>query len=431
MNILSIGGSDPSSAAGVQRDARIAWSMGMYHLSVVTAMTAQNTSEFMGVWPVGGRAVEQQLDAVNSDFEISAIKVGMLWNAGVVNIVADFLRTTSAPVVLDPVVCSTTGGSLIEDSALRVMLDCVVPLADVITPNMAEAEYLTGMVVHDIESARAAARMLCDIGAAATVVTGVVSGHTVTDVFYDGRFCNMAGQRLDTRHRGGGCSFSMAVACQMAAGNGAAESVSLAHDTIYTSILKSVSPGAGRRVAADPWASQLVRAIDRLTDITHIADIIPQCQTNFVHAPVDSVSPDQVLGIKGRIVRTGNSAIRTGVVVQGGSRHVASAVCAMRARFPDILSAVNIKYSPEVISAIIKEGLTVAFYDRNQEPPDIKESGSSVAWGVSEAVSGLDIAPDAVCHRGDFGKEPMTIIFGLDPDEVISKVRRILTHLHQ
>ncbi|MCE2508215.1 MAG: bifunctional hydroxymethylpyrimidine kinase/phosphomethylpyrimidine kinase [Nitrosopumilaceae archaeon] len=425
MNVLFVGGSDPSGVSGVQRDARVAWSMGAHPLSVVTAVTAQNTSEFAGVQPVRRKMVRQQLDAVLSDFEVSAVKVGMLWSADIAGVVADSLKDVGAPMALDPVVRSTTGGALLDDSARRALLERVVPLAGIVTPNAYEAGYLTGTNVGDTGAARAAARQICEMGAAAAVVTGVASGGEVVDVLYDGRFQEMGGRRLDSGHRGGGCTFSAIIACHMAAGRAAAEAAVLARDAVRVSILESTSLGAGRRVAADPRGSELALAIDRLAAVPYVARLIPECQTNFVYAAPDSASPDQVLGIAGRMVRTGDSVVRAGMVVPGGSRHVASAVCAVRTRFPELLSAANIRYSAGVVSAMVREGFVVAFYDRGREPLDVKGSGSSVAWGVSEAASASEAAPDAVCHRGDFGKEPMTIIFGADPGEVVSKIRRI------
>lgn len=425
MNVLSVGGSDPSGISGLQRDARVAWSMGCHPLSVTTAVTAQNTSKFTGVRPVDGPMIRQQLDAVLSDFDIAAVKVGMLWSGETVRMVADSLRTVNCPVVLDPVVRSTTGGMLLEDSARRALLDDMVPLADAVTPNAFEAGYLTGMDVADADAAGRAARMICQTGASAAVVTGIESGDTIADIMYDGRIHVLKGRLLEGGHRGGGCTFSAAVACHMAAGHDAAAAVSLAREAARAAISGSVSLGAGRRAAADMRGSELAAAVDELAAVPRIQHMIPQCQTNFVHAPADAVSPDQVLGIRGRLVRTGDSVVRAGVIAAGGSRHVASAVCAARARFPGLRSAANIRYSPDVLAAMIREGFAILFYDRAQEPQSVKESGSSVAWGVSEAMSEADAAPDAVCHRGDFGKEPMTIVFGATPGEVVSKIRRI------
>lgn len=431
VNILSVGGSDPSGISGVQRDARVAWSMGCHPLSITTAVTAQNTSKFTGVQPVDLQMIQKQLDAVLSDFDISAVKVGMLWSGGTIRMVADSIRTLNCPVVLDPVVRSTTGGMLLEDSARHVLLHDMLPLADVVTPNVLEAGYLTGMDVTDADAAGRAARTICQMGASAAVVTGMQSGDTIYDVMYDGRIHVLKGRRLEGGHRGGGCTFSAAVACHMAAGHDAAGAVSLARKTTSAAISGSVSIGAGRRAAADIPGSELAAAVDEFAAVPRIPHMIPQCQTNFVHAPADAVSPDQVLGIRGRLVRTGDSVVRAGVISVGGSKHVASAVCAARARFPGLRSAVNIRYSPDILAAMVREGFVVLFYDRAREPASVKESNSSVAWGVSEAMSAADAAPDAVCHRGDFGKEPMTVIFGETPGEVVSKIRRISRGMRQ
>ena len=400
VNILSVGGSDPSGISGLQRDARIAWSMGYHPLGVTTAVTAQNTSRFAGVQPVDRAMVQQQLDAVLSDFDIAAVKVGMLWSRHTIRMVADSLRTLDCPVVLDPVVRSTTGGMLLEDSARQALLDYMVPLAGVVTPNAFEAGYLTDMDVTDVDKAGRAARNICQRGASAAVVTGMQSGDIISDVLYDGQLCVLKGRRLEGGHRGGGCTFSAAVACCMAVGHDTASAVSLARETARASVSGSVSIGAGRRAAADMPGPELAAAVDDLIAVRHIAHMIPQCQTNFVHAPHDAVSPDQVLGIRGRLVRTGDSVMRAGVIAIGGSKHVASAVCAARARFPDLRSAVNIRYSPEILAAMVRAGFVVLFYDRAGEPDSVKESGSSVAWGVSEAVSVADATPDAICHRG-------------------------------
>lgn len=425
MNLLSVGGSDPSGAAGVQRDARVAWTMGLNHLCAVTAVTAQNTSEFAGAQPVDESLVRQQLDAIRSDFDIDAVKVGMLWSAEIIEAVADSLRGVGAPVVLDPVVRSTTGGALLAPSAKHMLLERMVPLAAMVAPNGYEAEYLTGMAVFDTASALTSAKVLYSAGASTAVITGVDSGNMVSDVFYDGRVRILEGRRLAGGHRGGGCTFSALIACHMAAGRDPAEALALAREQTRAALLGSSAPGAGRRVAADPLGRDLALAADELAEIPLMAELIPECQTNFVHAASDSVSPDQVLGIEGRLVRAGDRVVRAGRITPGGSKHVASAVCAVRSRFPELLSAANIRHSPAVTAAMVREGFVVAFYDRSEEPPDVKESGSSVAWGVSEAASGCKAAPDAICHKGDFGKEPMTIVFGTSPADVASKIRRI------
>lgn len=432
MNILSIGGSDPSGAAGVQRDARVVSSMGLRPLSVVTAVTAQNTSEFLGVSPVDAGMVSMQLDAVLSDFEVHAIKIGMVWGREAMASISRGIGGMGVPVVVDPVVRSTTGGALLEELARDALINIMMPLADVATPNRFEAGYLVGADVIDVVTAREAARTISGMGPSSVVVTGVEDGDEVADIIiHDGSCHEIRGARLSGENRGGGCTYSAILACQMASGRTALEAARMAHDAAYLSIRDAVAVGGGIRVAAEPGGEEaiLAEAIENLAAIPGAPSLIPQCQTNFVYAPAGSTSPEEVLGVEGRIVRTGRSVVRAGAIRPGGSKHVAAAVCAMRARFPDMRSAVNIRYSSEILSGMIQEEFAVSFYDRDEEPSQIKESGSSVAWGVSEASRRCAAAPDAVCHRGDFGKEPMTIIFGRTPSEVVYKVGRLSSSL--
>lgn len=431
MNILSIGGSDPSGAAGVQRDARVISSLGFRPLSVVTAVTAQNTSRFLGVSPVDAGMVSMQLDAVLSDFEVHAIKIGMVWGREAMASIGRGIDGVGVPVVLDPVVRSTTGGALLDESARDALIRMMMPLADVATPNGSEAGYLTGADIANPGAARKAARAISGMGPSSVVVTGVEDGGEVVDVIYDGAYHEIRGARLAGENRGGGCTYSAVLACQMASGRTVREAARLARDAAYLSIRDAVAAGRGMRVAAEPGGevAALAEAIAALAAIPGVSSLIPQCQTNFVYAPAGSTSPQEVLGVEGRIVRTGRSVAQAGAIRPGGSRHVAAAVCAMRARFPDVRSAINIRYSAGILSGMIREEFAVSFYDRDKEPPQVKESGSSVAWGVGEASRHGATAPDAVCHRGDFGKEPMTIIFGKTPSEVVCKVARLSSSL--
>ena len=433
VNILSIGGSDPSGAAGVQRDVRVVSSLGFHPLSVVTAVTAQNTSRFLGTVPVDADMVSLQLEAVVSDFEVHGIKIGMVWDSATIRRIAEKIRGMDAPVVLDPVVRSTTGGLLLDESAREDLAGVLMPLAGMATPNRYEAEYLAGIDIVDAASAREAARAISGMGPPSVVITGVVdAGGDVADVVYSGgTFHHVRGARLGAENRGGGCTYSAALTCFLASGHAVQDAARMAHDLAYRSIRDSTAAGRGIRVAADPGGDgvSLEASIDEFTVIPGISALIPQCQTNFVYAPSGSVSPEEVLGIEGRIVRAGGSVVRAGRIIPGGSKHVAAAVCAIRARFPHLRSAANIRYSQDVMSGMVREGFAVAFYDRGMEPSQVKESGSSVAWGVGEAAALSETPPDAVCHRGDFGKEPMIIVFGETPSEVVSKLRRLALSL--
>ncbi len=433
LNILCVGGFDPSGASGVQRDVVVSASLGAHPLSVVTAITGQNTTAFLGTYPVPRSTIMQQLESILSDFDIHTVKIGMLWGREAMDAITDILGDLNVPIVLDPVVVSTTGGALLEESAKSYLIQNIIPMTSVITPNLQELAYLTDTKPHDVPSAENAVTLLMEmVSVPNVIVTGVTDGDSVVDIVcVSGESGVMhhyiAGERLDITNRGSGCTYSAALACHMAQNSGIFNAAKLAHRTAYMALSGTVSPGRGVPVVGNSLsdAGNLSLWIQSLCAVRGFFRLIPQCQTNFAYAPLHSTTPNEVLGVCGRIVRACDTAVVAGDVIPGGSHHVASAVCAIRGRFPHVRAAVNIQYSSTVLSAIIRADMAVAFYDRNQEPPDIKESGSSVAWGVSQAVTDAPKAPDAVCHKGDFGKEPMTIIFGTTPENVVSKIRRI------
>lgn len=426
MNMLTVGGFDPSGASGVQRDAQVARSMGFYPLSVVTAITAQNTSSFVKATAVDTDTLKAQIKSIRDDFRIHAVKVGMVWARKTIQTLADLLDDMDAPIVLDPVIESTTGGRLLQDGAERDLLCLLGPLARAITPNVCEAEHLADTQIIDIASAADAARKIQPSQDTAVIVTGVEHDGYISDVIYDGTVHTIRDSKLDDTSRGSGCTYSASLACALAPSGMIQDAAKTAHRMAYYSIQNAVSAGDGLSIAADQEGAILADAIESLVTLPKMSTLIPQCQTNFVLTPAGATSPDQVWGVRGRLVRTGETVTRAGIIAPGGSHHVASAVCAVQERYVDLKSAINIRYSPDVLASMIHERFVVLFYNRADEPQQVKESGSSVAWGVKEAIRQADAKPDAICHQGDMGKEPMTLIFGKTPSDVLAKIERIL-----
>ena len=143
MNLLSIGGSDPSSGAGIQSDIKTFDSLNAYGLTIITAITGQNTSSFGIIEPVSKKILKNQIDSIFSDFKIDGIKIGMVYNSEIIKTIYSEIRDTDIPIVLDPVIKSTTGGLLIEKMAVTDFKKFLIPLATVITPNKFEAEFLS------------------------------------------------------------------------------------------------------------------------------------------------------------------------------------------------------------------------------------------------------------------------------------------------
>jgi len=143
MNLLSIGGSDPSSGAGIQSDIKTFDSLNAYGLTAITAITSQNTSDFGIVEPISKKIMQSQMDSVFSDFKIDGIKIGMVYNSEIIKVIHKEIKDENIPIILDPVIKSTTGGLLIEKSAMTDFKKFLIPLATIITPNKFEAEFIS------------------------------------------------------------------------------------------------------------------------------------------------------------------------------------------------------------------------------------------------------------------------------------------------
>jgi hydroxymethylpyrimidine/phosphomethylpyrimidine kinase len=152
MNILSIGGSDPSSGAGIQSDVKSFAEFGAYGLTIITAITSQNTSRFGIVEPVSKKILKHQLESILADFKIDGIKIGMVFNSEIIKTLHQQLKKLKIPIVVDPVIKSTTGGLLIERNAIDDFQKYIIPLATIITPNKFEAEILTKTKVNSKNS---------------------------------------------------------------------------------------------------------------------------------------------------------------------------------------------------------------------------------------------------------------------------------------
>lgn len=221
--VLSIAGSDSSGGAGVQADIKTMSAIGVYASTAITAVTEQNTEGVTAIQGVNPDVVAAQIDAVFSDLHPDAVKIGMLFSKEIVETVADrFKRWNPKNVVLDPVMISTSGSRLIEETAVEAIKKDLFPFATLLTPNKMEAELLSGMEIISATDVDAAARRIADIGCRAVLVKGGhFDGYTMTDTLYVNadtidRFC---APRITTNNtHGTGCTLSSAIASYLALG---------------------------------------------------------------------------------------------------------------------------------------------------------------------------------------------------------------------
>ena len=248
-HVLSIAGSDSGGGAGIQADLKTFAALGVYGMSAVTAVTAQNTREVRGVQPLPPVFVAAQIDAVWDDIRVDAVKIGMAANAGIIEAIAAALRRRApVPVVLDPVMAATSGAALLEPDAVQALTGRLLPLCTVITPNLAEAEMLTGQPVQTVEQMEQAARALVRMGARAAVIKGGHLPGAAVDVLFNGqetrRFSAARVQNANTH--GTGCTFSSAVAAMLACGDPLAQAVGTAKAYLTQAIVHARPVGGGR-----------------------------------------------------------------------------------------------------------------------------------------------------------------------------------------
>lgn len=243
--ILTIAGSDSSGGAGVQADIKTITAHKMYAMSAITALTAQNTKGVSAVSAVSGEFVFAQIKAVFDDIVPDALKIGMLFNAGIIEAVRKALLENNAKnVVCDTVMIATSGAKLLEDDAIAALWG-LFKLSSVITPNAAEASVLSGFQVRDIATQKDAAKAIYERCGTAVLVKG---GHlNATDILWDGQsFSEFKGELIATKNtHGTGCTLSAAIACALAAGLELKSSVAHAKDFISKAIGWSEQIGQG------------------------------------------------------------------------------------------------------------------------------------------------------------------------------------------
>lgn len=263
--VLTIAGFDPSSGAGVTADIKTIAAHGCYGVGCITALTVQSTSGVKRVEAVDAAVVSETLEELAADIEIAAVHIGMLGTAKVVKAIADFLvrrptwgKTSSITakqqklpnIVLDPVFKSSSGADLLDPVGVRILRDQLIPIVDVITPNVDEAEALTGIKVKELDDMRAAAKKMHELGSQAVVITG---GHLEKAIdllsFTSSRGVEQEvfkaeRQRSNTTH-GTGCAFATAMACHLALGRGLAEAALLAKTYVTAAISNGHPLGHG------------------------------------------------------------------------------------------------------------------------------------------------------------------------------------------
>ena len=429
---LTIAGSDSGGGAGIQADLKTFSANGVYGMSAVTSVTAQNTVGVQAVHNLPPEAVAAQIDSVLTDIGAQAIKTGMLANAEIIAAVAEALRGyPDLPLVVDPVMIAKSGDALLESDAVSTLIERLIPLATVITPNLDEARALTGIEASDVDGMRTIARRLFEMGPRHVVVKGGHLKGSAIDVLYDGAdFQCFEAERVDTTStHGTGCTFASAITAGLAKGAGVADAVAAAK-AYLTGALRHAAP-MGRGHGPVHHFHNLYRPADRIEvldqlsaaarrlESAHAGDLVPEVQCNLGMGLAGARSADDVAAFPGRLIRVRRDIRSVAPPEFGASSHVARIILTAMRRDPAKRSVMNIRYDESILDACRGLGLSVASFDRHEEPLESKNrEGSSLEWGTGRVIEEQGFVPDIVYDLGDEGKEPMIRVIAGNPGRV-------------
>jgi len=255
---LTIAGSDSGGGAGIQADLKTFAALGVYGLSALTAITAQNTQGVRAVQELPPEMVEAQIDAVLEDIGADAAKTGMLSSSAIIEVVARCVSRWKLRLVVDPVMVAKGGDALLQPEAVATLTTVLLPLAEVVTPNLFEAEVLTGRRIETLEDMREAAQAIFALGPHHVVVKGGHRAADPVDVYFDGKgFAELRAARISTRHiHGTGCTFSAAIAAFMARGLPVDAAVTGAKNYITEAIRHAPGLGNGHGPVGHFWQWQ-------------------------------------------------------------------------------------------------------------------------------------------------------------------------------
>ncbi|MEC2074855.1 bifunctional hydroxymethylpyrimidine kinase/phosphomethylpyrimidine kinase [Metabacillus fastidiosus] len=247
---LTIAGSDSGGGAGIQADLKTFQELDVFGMTAITAVTAQNTLGVHGVYPLPVEGIVKQIAAIGTDLGTDAIKTGMLFSSEIIQAVSEQIKFFKwKNIIVDPVMIAKGGAALLQDEAVQALKSYLIPLSLVITPNIPEAEVLTGITIQSMNDRKEAAKRLHELGAKNVVVKG---GHddtsdTLVDLLYDGTaFYYFTSNRIDTKNtHGTGCTFAAALTAEIAKRNNVQDAVQTAQNFIHEAIKNDLKLGNG------------------------------------------------------------------------------------------------------------------------------------------------------------------------------------------
>ena len=424
---LTIAGSDSVAGAGAQADIKAMSALGVHCASAITAVTAQNTDEVAGVFPVPPDFVSLQIDTVLSDLDISAAKTGMLYSPEIVRAVADCVEDTDFPLVVDPVMVATVGDSLYKGGDyVRVLRKELIPNCALVTPNKPEAEVLAGFEIRTEDDVYEACEIIGKDGACVLLKGGHFDSKTVTDYLYlSSGITKIRNPRVRGKSgHGSGCVLSAFITANLANGLDLVTSITEARKMIQKSIDTQYRIGGGVPVVNTDIKlvkksdgdmvgilSDLDNASSKLLKIMPL-ELVPREGMNIAYATKNPAGPEDIAGINRRLfVRNGKMA-KGGNAKFGSAEHLSYVLMEVMKDHPEIRSVAYFASDSALPDDMEDAGFTVC-------RTGAKYVENAVAESVRAALAKESRFPDAIIFRGH---PDLVYVFGKGPRDVVSKM---------
>lgn len=438
-NLLSIAGFDPSSGAGIVRDADTFFSLGFHGITAPTCTVVQGPGGVRRVHPSPEELFRDTLDAATGGVTLDGVKIGALCSELHVKETLRFLESRkNVPVVLDPVFTAKNGTFLLSERGRQICVKSLFKKAKVVTPNAEEASFITGKKVRGVDTAKKAAETIHAIGPKAVVIKGGHFEGDPVDVLFDGRdFVLYKKKRIARSIHGTGCSFSSALICFLARGCSLPEAF-MASEFYLEKFLRSsyridrnghfyLSSAAVTSLDAERWmvVNRLLQAKQLLGRLNPV-ELIPDIQMNICYALPDAKTVENIAAFPGSIGWHEKAMLFRGDPQFGASSHVARLVLTYMRYHPHIRCAASIRYDETIIKKATAKRLAIEFFDRMKESKKIKGAGGeNLDYLVDSVLKKAKKPPDIIYDRGAIGKEPVIRLFAKDPLELVQKMEMI------
>ncbi|MDR2944149.1 MAG: bifunctional hydroxymethylpyrimidine kinase/phosphomethylpyrimidine kinase [Methanosarcinales archaeon] len=475
--VMTIAGSDSGGGAGIEADLKTFSALGVHGTCVIASVTSQNTTGVQSVYDIPVEHIGTQIDSVCKDINVVFAKTGMLSSPEIVQFVAGKVKEYKLRLIVDPVMAAEAGGALLRKEAVKMMADVLLPVSYAVTPNIFEAEILSGLKIKNRDDAKAAAVKIAKTGVKYVIVTG---GHLdAEDIVYDSenkKFTLLLGKFVKGGTHGTGCTYSSALVSYLARGFTFEQACGFAKKFVVDSILYSedigkgvapVNPGGFSALRFERAAviENILRAWEILRKDDIFPQLLPEVGTNVAMTLPDrfkeAVRSDyyasgicpplqissagktgQLAGadgfgsydsaaaaFPGRIRKmkdlsgTKLSAEALGYPSFGAGSNLAKVIKSAQEFDETIRACINLKYTEKTVKHCEEAGLSAYTFDRRDEPDGFDESKE---WGTSAAIhENGGIVPDMIYENGGFSKEGMIRIFGTDAADAAEKVLRI------